>query len=174
MKQIYKAFILILSITSWMVSFSHGSDGMQALYLRCTHQQIDFNVLQAIIKTESNNNPLAISINTRHYVVTQPKTEAQAKKLIKDLMSKHINFDTGLGQINVRNMKRLGLTEDNIFDPCSNLKALEQVYLDCLAQSHAKNPKDQRNDALSCYNTGSTIRGFHNGYVKKVLQNLSQ
>ena len=82
------------------------------------------------------------------------------------------SVDLGLGQINSRNMRWLGLTWDTVFDPCTNVAALGRV----ITQNYNKaipgrDPQSALRVALSLYNTGSSSRGFRNGYVAKVVGN---
>lgn len=69
-------------------------------------------------------------------------------------------------------MKALGLTWDNVFDPCTNIAAAGAVisgnYRSVRAGLH---PQRALRVALSMYNTGSQSRGFNNGYVGKVVGN---
>src|SRR3546814_10211896 len=66
-------------------------------------------------------------------------------------------------------MKALGLTWDNVFDPCTNIAAAGAVlsgnYHSVRAGLH---PQRALRIALSMYNTGSQSRGFSNGYVGRV------
>jgi len=70
----------------------------------------------------------------------------------------HINpngtIDRGMLQINSPNLARLGLTPETAFDPCQSLHAGAEVFM----------------EALSRYNTGTTTRGFTNGYVVAALK----
>ncbi len=69
-------------------------------------------------------------------------------------------------------MKALGLTWDNVFDPCTNIAAAGAVlsgnYHSVRAGLH---PQRALRIALSMYNTGSQSRGFSNGYVGRVVGN---
>ena len=52
---------------------------------------------------------------------------AQAIQTARYYVDKGYSVDLGLGQINSRNMKALGLTWENVFDPCTNLAAAGAV-----------------------------------------------
>src|SRR3546814_13749949 len=69
-------------------------------------------------------------------------------------------------------MKALGLTWDNVFDPCTNIAAAGAVlsgnYHSVRAGLH---PQRALRIALSMYNTGSQSRSFSNGYVGRVVGN---
>lgn len=84
------------------------------------------------------------------------------------------NYSVGLGQINVSQFKRLGITVDTAFDPCTNLAAMQAVLTECFKR--AAPPKGQAVDrqsalrrALSCYYSGNFLTGFQHGYVRKVM-----
>ena len=82
------------------------------------------------------------------------------------------SVDFGLGQINSRNMRALGLTWETVFDPCTNIAALGRVMTQNFnAAIGGRDPQTALRVALSLYNTGSASRGFRNGYVAKVIGN---
>jgi type IV secretion system protein VirB1 len=125
----------------------------------------------AIVHTESRGHPLALNVNgTRQ--PKRPTNLADAVATAKRYITMGYSVDLGLGQINSRNMRKLGLTWDTVFDPCTNIAALGQI----LTQSYqsvadGRHPQTALRLAISLYNTGSTSRGFRNGYVAKVVGN---
>lgn len=127
--------------------------------------------LSAIVKHESAYNQYAIGINRGTRLSSQPTNRAKAIETVRDLIRRGIDFDAGLGQINVRNWKWLGLTPETVFDPCTNLKAAQAVLRDCYVRATDQYAPGQPAlmAALSCYNTGNFRNGFTNGYVNKVL-----
>lgn len=127
--------------------------------------------MDALVKHESQRHPYAIGVNSGDRLSQQPSTREEAIALAKTLMSKGIDFDAGLGQINVRNWEWLELNAETVFDPCANLKAAQTVLTDCYSRAIQRMPDEQKalQAALSCYNTGHFERGFRNGYVGKVL-----
>ena len=66
--------------------------------------------MPAIIKTESQNNPLAIGLNKGYKLKFQPKDPEQAKNWVEYLEKNDYNFDVGLAQINIKNIKKYGYT----------------------------------------------------------------
>ena len=60
--------------------------------------------------------------------------------------------DYGLMQINDRNFRWLGLTEQTALDPCQSIAAAARLLM-----------------SFSRYNTGSPTSGLRNGYVEAVL-----
>lgn len=168
-----KNFIfLFLIFESTFLHLSMADIAIDNLYERCTQKKIDINIIKAIVKVESNNNSLAIGINSKNYFISQPKNINEAQLIMQKLIDDKINFDIGLGQINVNNLNWLGLTKENIFDSCANLLAVEKVFVSCLKKSNSSNHQEKINHALSCYNTGSISKGLKNGYVKKVLSQI--
>lgn len=132
---------------------------------------VHLNTLRAVIKHESGFNQYAIGINKGERLKNQPKSLDDAIRTVEDLIERKVDFDAGLGQINVRNWAWLGLTPRTVFDPCMNLKASQAVLKDCYVRATKQFQEGQPAlmAAFSCYNTGNFERGFRNGYVEKVL-----
>jgi type IV secretion system protein VirB1 len=65
-------------------------------------------------------------------------------------------IDYGLLQINSANFTWLGVTAESVMDACTNIRAGAAVLT-----------------AVSRYNTGDPQRGFTNGYVRKVVANMT-
>ena len=125
----------------------------------------------AIIRTESRGDPFALNVN-RARQPARATNAADAIATAQRYVSAGYSVDMGLGQINSRNMRRLGLTWENIFDPCTNVAALGRVITaNYRAVAGGRDPQDALRVAISMYNTGSTSRGFRNGYVGKVVGN---
>lgn len=129
-----------------------------------------------LVKTESRGNPLALGLNGAR-LRAQPKTESQAVAWVKYLDKNGYNFDVGLGQINIKNIRKYKLKpEDLITSPCLNLKVtghiLTQNYI--IARKSNNNEQVALRKALSMYNTGNQHSGFNNGYLLNVLKNLEK
>ncbi|MDO9713188.1 lytic transglycosylase domain-containing protein [Paracraurococcus lichenis] len=101
---------------------------------------------------ESGFNPFAIGVNAGPRLARQPTNAAEAVAVARRLLAEGRDFDAGLGQINVRNWRWLGLDAETVFDPCRNAAASAAVLT-----------------AFSLYNTGTPGRGFANGYVQGVV-----
>lgn len=125
----------------------------------------------AIVQTESHGRPFALNVNGG----TQPPAQADAASAAataQRYIAAGYSVDLGLGQINSRNMRWLGLTWDTVFDPCTNIAALGRVITQNYnAAIPGRDPQTALRVALSIYNTGSSSRGFRNGYVAKVVGN---
>lgn len=127
--------------------------------------------IAAIVQTESQGFEWAINVNGLGRKIV-PTSRENAIEIARRYVGQGYSVDLGLGQINSRNMKRLGLTWDTVFDPCTNIAAAGAVlsgnYHSVRTGLH---PQRALRIALSMYNTGSRSRGFANGYVGKVVGN---
>src|SRR3546814_20490439 len=83
--------------------------------------------IAAIVQTESRGFELAIGVNGLARQPAPATSVAQAVQTARYYVGKGYSVDLGLGQINSRNMKALGLTWDNVFDPCTNIAAAGAV-----------------------------------------------
>jgi type IV secretion system protein VirB1 len=128
--------------------------------------------IAAIVRTESRGNELAVGVNGLGRSIAQPTSVAQAIEVARFYVAKGYSVDLGLGQINSRNMKALGLTWDTVFEPCTNIAAAGAVISgNYRSVREGLHPQRALRIALSMYNTGSQSRGFSNGYVGRVVGN---
>ena len=142
-----------------------------ALTLACA-PQVHTDTARALVSVESAYNPWAIGV-VGGALVRQPRHRAEALATAKALQAAGWNFSVGLGQINVANFERLGLTVESAFEPCANLAAMQTVLAECFdrASGSASKAVDQvaLRQALSCYYSGNFATGFRHGYVHKVV-----
>ena len=126
----------------------------------------------ALVTHESKQNPFAVGVNGGTRISRQPQNQNEAINIAEKLISMGVSIDIGLAQINSRNLKRLGLTVGQAFDPCTNLHAAEQVLHWCYdpAAKLFGSGQPALQAALSCYNTGDYGRGLRNGYVAGVYK----
>ena len=136
---------------------------------------VNVSTMAAIVRQESAGNPLAIGVNGGVRLPRQPRSKAEAISTAEWLKTNGYNFDAGIGQINVRNLGWLGMSIEDLFDPCANLKGAAKVLSDCYERASTKYGEGQPalRAALSCYNTGNFSTGFRNGYVMKVAANAA-
>ncbi|WP_443694949.1 lytic transglycosylase domain-containing protein [Pseudomonas sp.] len=132
---------------------------------------VSSNTMLAVIQQESQGNPWAIGVNgSQRYRKVNNYSEAVTES--KRLIASGANIDMGLMQINSKTMVNLGLTVEQVFDPCTNAYAGGTV----LTRNYVKAAKTHQNDqaalqaALSAYNTGNFSKGFKNGYVSSVVK----
>lgn len=124
--------------------------------------------MAAIVMAESSGDPLAINVNgTRS---PRPATSrATAIQTAHSYIAAGYSVDLGLGQVNSRNLKRLGLTVEQMFEPCANLAASARILsANYRAAGQAGGGQRALRVAFSMYNTGHPARGFGNGYVARV------
>lgn len=139
-----------------------------ALALACA-PQVHPDTVRAIARVESSFNPFAIGVVGAH-LERQPRTKAAALATIQSLDAAGWNYSVGLGQINVGNFARLGLTPHSALDLCSNLAALQTVLTECYARARSSNAAQRAlRLALSCYYSGNFTTGMRHGYVRKVV-----
>ena len=125
----------------------------------------------AIVQTESHGRPFALNVNGGSQPPPQANA-ASAAEIAKRYIAAGYSVDLGLGQINSRNMRWLGLTWETVFDPCTNIAALGRILTQNYSSAIAgRDPQTALRVALSLYNTGSSWGGFRNGYVAKVVGN---
>jgi len=142
-----------------------------ALVLACA-PQVHADTARALVSVESAFNPWAIGV-VGGALVRQPRHRAEALATAKALQAAGWNFSVGLGQINVGNFDRLGLTVESAFEPCANLTAMQTVLAECFDRSSGSASKAVHQvalrQALSCYYSGNFDTGFRHGYVRKVV-----
>lgn len=119
---------------------------MIELLLACA-PAVDPVTMSAIVKQESGGHPWVINDNDgkRSYRLGS-KEEAVIKAT--ELISAGHSVDLGLAQINSRNLGRLGLSVEQVFDPCTNIAAGARI----LEEGYRKT--GSLPSALSMYNTG--------------------
>lgn len=142
-------------------------------YIQQCAPKVAPGTMLAIIKTESHGKPLAINLNHRQRLLYQPNNIQQALAWVEYLDKHGYNFDIGLGQINIKNVRKYGYRPADMLDPCKNLLVASDIlYKNYLRALHGATSKRQAlHKALSAYNTGHYGRGFNNGYVQKVIKN---
>ena len=142
-----------------------------ALAVTCA-PQVHGDTARALVSVESAFNPWAIGV-VGGALVRQPRHRAEALATAKALQAAGWNFSVGLGQINVGNFDRLGLTVESAFEPCANLTAMQTVLAECFDRANGSASKAVHQvalrQALSCYYSGNFDTGFRHGYVRKVV-----
>lgn len=143
-----------------------------ALALACA-PQVHLTTAHALVAVESAFNPWAIGV-VGGYLKRQPRHRTEALATALALQGAGRNFSVGLGQINLGNFLRLGLSLESAFEPCSNLAALQTVLSECFERARRKSSRTSAEQAalraaLSCYYSGNFTTGFRHGYVRKVV-----
>jgi type IV secretion system protein VirB1 len=139
-----------------------------ALALACA-PQVHPETARAVANVESSFNPYAIGV-VGGKLQRQPRTRAEALATIDALRAGGWNYSVGLGQINVGNFSRLGLTPASALDPCTSLTAMQSVLGECYARAASNHAAQHAlRFALSCYYSGNFTTGLRHGYVRKVV-----
>jgi type IV secretion system protein VirB1 len=130
-------------------------------------------IIEAIIRTESEFNPLAIHVNRGAKLARQPASRKEAVTWARWLQENGYSFDAGVMQINSANWGKLGLTPDNVFDACKNIRSGAELFTEYYSRAEAnfRTTKTSLVAALSAYNTGDFTSGLKNGYVSRVMGN---
>lgn len=170
-----KNVFFIVLLASPFCSMAVKAENIDTLITQCASQTPSY-VAHAIIKTESSYNPFAIGVNKNGKSVggyKKPKTYNEAVVLAKQLIANGNNIDLGLAQINSANLPRLNLTVESVLNPCTNLSAMQYILSGCFQSAGNNGYGDKIQRAFSCYNTGNHKKGFYNGYVNKVTNNMN-
>lgn len=137
--------------------------------------------LSALIRTESGGNKYALAdagpghlpwrIRKNMVRSFYPGTQEEAANIANDLISKGHIVAIGLTQVSSRNLKRLGLTVNQVLDPCTNLRSGGQILTEFYEGALKKYRSSEQAllAAISAYNTGNFQNGFTNGYVNTVI-----
>lgn len=135
----------------------------------------------AIVRVESGGNvfilsddgPKNLPWSTRKTMLRsfRPESLKEASQIARDLIEQGHLVGIGLTQVSSRNLPQLGLSVEQLLDPCTNLRAGGQIltnfYLRAVKQY--KDPQSALLAAISAFNTGSFDAGFTNGYVNRVV-----
>lgn len=134
-----------------------------SLALECA-PNVTQETMQALIYHESSGNPYSIGVVSAP-LVEQPKTKEEAIQTANALIAAGENISLGLGQINYKNFKVLGLTVETAFDYCPNIKAADEILSACFTRANNDGHKDQEalKAALSCYYSNN----FRTGQIKE-------
>lgn len=123
----------------------------------------------------SDDGPQHLPWQTRKTMLRSfyPKTLKEAADIAKTLIHNGHLVGIGLTQVSSQHLSRLGLTVEQLLDPCTNLRTgvwiLTHFYINALRQY--KHPQTALLAAISAFNTGNFKSGFTNGYVQKVMIN---
>ena len=145
---------------------------------------IPLATLHAIARAESAFHPYALSLDHPRrtareqrfkageiFLARQPTNLAEARAWTRWLLERGRSVSIGLVQISTQHAANLGLSVDQLFDPCTNLRAGARVLTAEYQRAAAVRGEgqDALRQALSEYNSGSSTVGFDNGYVSSVV-----
>lgn len=133
---------------------------------RCAPEVATEAVVPLVI-AESEGDALQINVNKGPRL--QAGSVAQGAALVRRYMAAGYTVDVGLAQVNSANFARLGVTVEQVFEPCTNLHLASLLLQAGYARaSQSYGGIDAISATYSLYNTGSLTRGLRNGYVSRV------
>jgi type IV secretion system protein VirB1 len=123
---------------------------------------VDPVTMAAVVKQESGGLPWVVNNNTtRKSTIFRSKAAAVAAAMAA--IGRGESVDMGLAQINSKNLSALGLTVEQVFDPCTNIAAGASI----LAAGYGRT--GSLRGALSTYNTGRSDSTIGAAYAQKVF-----
>lgn len=134
---------------------------LTALFSQCA-PDVSPITLHALVGVESSGYPYVIAN------VTDNKTHHFTKKddainFANDLAANNKTYSAGLMQIYSKNFKGYNLTNENVFDHCTNIKVGADIFKKCYERALKENPSDKQGairKGASCYYSGNMTRGF--------------
>ena len=138
--------------------------------------KVNHQTLNALVGNESSYNPYAIGV-VDGVLERQPQSRNEAVATAERLEQEGYNFSVGIGQFNIKNIRAMGLTVDEMFDACRNLEVSSELLVGYYTQSLKETPEPQQalRQALSRYYSGNPRRGFQSdtpggsSYVQRVV-----
>lgn len=135
---------------------------MLELLMMCA-PAVDPVTMAAVVKQESGGQPWVVNNNsTRKSTVFASKAEAVAAAVAA--VGRGESVDMGLAQINSKNLPSLGLSVDQVFDPCTNIAAGSRILVAGYQRTGSLS------GALSMYNTGRSDSKMGTTYAQKVFE----
>ena len=158
---------------------------MLAMLTRCA-PSVHPETMAAVVSAESSGHKYAIAdAGPRHLPWSQRKSMVRsfyfgsvgdAVGKANSLIAAGHTVSLGPAQINDRNLARLGLTVESVFDPCTNIAAGGRIlteFYERAAKEFGPGPRALR-AALSAYNSGDWLRGERDGYVDRVARHVGR
>jgi type IV secretion system protein VirB1 len=84
---------------------------------------VQVETLASVVSLESRFQPFAIRINSGAPLRAQPTNKPEAIEVATSLIAERKDIQIGLGGLGVEELRKLGLSLSDAFDPCLNLKA---------------------------------------------------
>lgn len=133
---------------------------LSALFSQCA-PDVSPVTLNALVGVESAGKPYVVANvtdNTSHYFDNKEK----AIFFLNDLSSQKKRYSAGLMQIYSGNFQAYGLTNETVFDHCTNIKTGAEILKSCYntASKETSDPQIALRKAMSCYYSGNFTRGF--------------
>lgn len=97
----------------------HAVAALTVLVQQCA-SEVATEAVVPLVVTESGGDDLAINVNRGPRV--RAGSIAEGAALVRRYMAQGYTVDVGLAQINSANFARLGVSVEQAFDPCTNLR----------------------------------------------------
>jgi type IV secretion system protein VirB1 len=126
--------------------------------------------LNAVVNVESGGGVNAIHVNG---IADKDQPHARDAADAAVIAHRHIDagrsVDLGLMQVNSKNLPGLGLSVEQVLEPCTNLHAGGAILAAFYTREAQRYGQGQRAlmAALSDFNTGNDVAGIKSGYVAK-------
>jgi len=136
--------------------------------------QVSPVLMHALVRRESAFQPLAIGPDSGQAAVPQPKSLPQAVQTVRELKLAGKKFSVGLAQIHISNVESSGLTWEQVFEPCNNLR-LGQTILQNFYRTAIKDGYqgiDAIWAALRGYNSGSVHKTISDKYAQAIFNEM--
>lgn len=135
---------------------------------------VDTRLFTSLVRQESNFNPYAIGLDGKAVLKPQPRNAEEAIKTAVNLVREGKRFSVGLAQVHVSNVMRFGMTWEQAFDPCTNLRVASSILRSFYSQAVKAGYRDQGATfaALRGFNSGSVHNPISNGYARDILGRL--
>ena len=134
---------------------------MLELLMMCA-PAVDPVTMAAVVKQESGGQPWVVNNNTTRKSATFVSKAAAVAAAVA-AVGRGESVDMGLVQINSKNLPALGLSVEQVFDPCTNIAAGANI----LAAGYKRT--GSLGSALSIYNTGRSDSKIGVAYAQKVF-----
>lgn len=146
-----------------------------AVLLEQCAPQVSPLLMQALVRTESAWQPLAIGMDRAHGTVRQPKTIEEAVATAKALAAAGRKFSVGLAQIHVSNVALYGMSWEQAFDACQNLGVGQKILWNFYHRASASGYSGVAAiwAALRGYNSGGVDRAISDDYANRIFAYMS-
>ena len=135
---------------------------MLELLMMCA-PAVDPVTMAAVVKQESGGQPWVLNNNSTRKTLTFASKAAAVAAAVA-AVGRGESVDMGLVQINSKNLPVLGLSVEQVFDPCTNIAAGATI----LAAGYER--AGSLGGALSIYNTGRSDSKMGAAYAQNVFR----
>lgn len=158
---------------------------LSALIARCA-PTVHPETMAAVVSAESRGHQFAIADAgpvklpwaQRKALVRSiyPGSLQEAITTAQNLIANGHTVSLGVAQVNDRNLARMGVSVQDVFDPCVNIAVGGKILTDFYEKAVAKfgNGPAALRAALSAYNSGDWARGAKDGYVDLVYKQVGK